>query len=270
MAQALACEDTDLIPKVPDAGKIFEDAEEPYQLMHNGMKLTRGVYGGKMMEDMIRGFRGHHEPQEERVFYEVLKCMPPGAVMIELGSFWAYYSLWFAQAVPQAKNYLVEPSKERLALSRKHFLLNKKEGVFVHAGIGKPNGVVINKDMLGALDLGIDELLEIIKVDQVNLLHADIQSSECAMLISAIKSVAHGKIDYFFISTHCDTHLPCLAILKAYDYSIIAEHTIEEGYMPDGLIVAKRKGAFGPNHVEISKVPKGHAIWNEQFQTEHK
>ncbi len=263
MVQALACEDTDLIPKVPDAGKVFEDAEEPYQLMHNGVKILKDAYSGKYMTDLIRGFRGHHEPQEEKVFHEVLKFMPPGAVMIELGSYWAYYSLWFAKQVAQAKNYLIEPSKTRLELTRKHFVLNEEKGIFFNASIGVPNGMGKDHSYVSAPQLDLDDVLKILELEHVNIVHADIQASESYMLKSAEQSIAKGKIDYFFISTHDVVHTMCLNFLKAYGYSIIAEHTIEEGYMPDGLIVAKRKGVAGPDHVDISKVAKGQAIWDQ-------
>ncbi len=36
---------------------------------------------------------------EERLFGEVLEWMPSGAVMVELGAYWAYYSTWFARCV---------------------------------------------------------------------------------------------------------------------------------------------------------------------------
>ena len=52
--------------------------------------------------------RGVHEPGEERMFAEVIRRMPPGALMIELGSYWAFYSTWFGKAVPSARIFCVE------------------------------------------------------------------------------------------------------------------------------------------------------------------
>ena len=66
----VSCEDTDYIPKVPDAGKVFRDGLVPYQLMHNGVKITEGCYCGDYMTDVNFGLQGHNEPQEEKVFYE--------------------------------------------------------------------------------------------------------------------------------------------------------------------------------------------------------
>ena len=70
-----------------DAGKVFKSAKGDYQLMHNGVKVVKDCYYGysAWMSDIIFGLKGHHEPQEERVFYEILKYVPEGSVMIEWG-----------------------------------------------------------------------------------------------------------------------------------------------------------------------------------------
>ena len=114
----VGCDDADYIPKHQDAGKVFENEETPYQMMHNGIKVVKDGYC-PWMTDLIYGLKGHHESQEEKVFYEVLKHIPAGGVMIELGSFWAYYSLWFAKEVPNAINYMIEPDPSRYALGEK-------------------------------------------------------------------------------------------------------------------------------------------------------
>lgn len=41
--------------------------------MHNGVKVIAGGYYGSWMTEIIRLLQGHHEPQEERVFYENIK-----------------------------------------------------------------------------------------------------------------------------------------------------------------------------------------------------
>lgn len=89
------------------------------------------------MTDIIYGLKGHHEPQEEKAFYEVLKFIQPNATMIELGSYWGYYSLWFATAVPGSINYLVEPDPFRMNIGKINFNLNNKNGIFLrgYAGI---------------------------------------------------------------------------------------------------------------------------------------
>src|SRR5581483_4352870 len=84
----IGADDCDYIPKVPQAGEVFEEIGYSYQLMHNGVKVLKDCYYDSWATDVIYGLKGHHEPQEEKVFYEVLKYIPPNATMIELGSYW--------------------------------------------------------------------------------------------------------------------------------------------------------------------------------------
>lgn len=255
--QAWECKDCDYIPKVPNAGMVFEDSSNPYQLMHNGIKVVKDGHNGTWMTDLIQGFQGHYEPQEEKVFYEVLKYLPENAVMIELGSWWAYYSLWFAKAVKYPTNYLIEPCQIRLELGEKNFSLNEAHGIFVQGFLGaKPMEASCQK----ASKVGIDSFLKERNIDQVNILHCDIQGYETDMLISAEQAIRDRKIDYFFISTHSGNE-PFLSFFQSHDYTIVAEHSMAEGYMPDGLIVAKRKELNGPNHIETSKVNPAFPIW---------
>lgn len=259
MVRVLDCEDTDSIPKVTDAGMIFADDLGSYQLMHNGVKVIADCYNGKWMSDIIYGLQGHHEPQEEKIFYEIIKLMPKKAVMIELGSWWAYYSLWFAKEVEESRNYLIEPVCDCLEIGKKNFEMNQLNGFFTQGFIGEsPNGY----DCSGAQKIGIDEFLEKNQIDHVNILHSDIQCYEYSMLLSAEKSISLKKIDYFFISTHEDRiHQQCHEFLLSRNYKIIAEHSIAEGFMPDGLIVAKREDIAYPDEIPVSKVEKGRKIW---------
>ena len=98
------------------------------QLMHNGVRVLEDCYYGRWMTELIRLLRGHHEPQEERVFHELLKYVQPGATMVELGCFWAYYSLWFQRRIAGAKNFMVEPDPNNLEVGRKNFAINSRMG----------------------------------------------------------------------------------------------------------------------------------------------
>jgi hypothetical protein len=249
----VSCNDADYIPKHPDAGKVFDTDGHFYQLMHNGIKVVKDGYCASWMTDVIYGLKGHHEPQEEKVFYEILKYIPSKAVMIELGSYWAYYSLWFSKEVAEPTTYMIEPDPERLDLGRKNFALNDaKGGTFIRGHVGYCSSDA--GDFQGSREIYIDSFLEENNIDHVNILHSDIQGSEYQMLETAVRSIGQGKIDYFFISTHSEeVHHACLNFLKAYNYHIIAEHTPEESYSVDGLIVGRRNGVPGPDAVAISK-----------------
>jgi len=195
------------------------------------------------MAEIIKRLRGHHEPQEEKVFYEVLKVMPPGAKMIELGSFWAYYSMWFNKTIINAENYMIEPNPEKLELGKEHFRLNNMKGVFTRAFMGRDsaeNGTFEDWDGKAYTipQLSIDDYLESIGLEFLHLLHSDIQGAEYQMLLGCRRSLKAGKIGYIFISTHGDCHDKCLAFLLEHGLSIIASHTIEQSFSADGLIVA--------------------------------
>jgi hypothetical protein len=97
--------DNKFIPKVEDAGEIRNGT----QVMHNGLLIKLGSYYGPEYSKMLLLSKGVHEPQEERVFQEVLKAMPSGAIMLEMGVFWSFYSLWFQKEIKHAVNFMVEP-----------------------------------------------------------------------------------------------------------------------------------------------------------------
>ena len=90
------CRDTDPIPKVRRAGHVvlLTDSRR-VQIMHNGVQVVADGYYGAWMTKLIELCSGHHEPQEERIFHEVVSRLPPGGTMLEVGGFWAYYSIWF-------------------------------------------------------------------------------------------------------------------------------------------------------------------------------
>ncbi|HEX4612056.1 MAG TPA: hypothetical protein VH092_27920, partial [Urbifossiella sp.] len=128
------------IPKVPGAGQVFArgpDADRPYQLMHNGVKVALDGYYDNLFTEVIRVLGGHHEPQEERVFHEILRGLPADLCMIEAGGYWAYYSMWAQAAKPRARNLIVEPVDRHLALGRRNLALNGMRAEFVRAYVGE-------------------------------------------------------------------------------------------------------------------------------------
>lgn len=119
--------DNTCIPRTSDAGSV----RDGLQVMHNGIAIRQGCYYGEGIELMLRINRGVHEPQEERVFGELLKVLPEGAVMMELGAYWAFYSIWFQSSVPNARSILIEASMENLEAGRSNFAINKMTGSFI-------------------------------------------------------------------------------------------------------------------------------------------
>lgn len=244
-------DDCDYISKVVGAGELFNDGKTSYQLMHNGVKVgVNSYYDTQWLTDVIYGLKGHHEPQEEKCFYEVLNYIPDNATMIELGSYWAYYSLWFASQIKGAKNYLIEPDAKRLEVGRKNFELNNKTGIFRRGFLGVVKDT--DPDLRGAEWISIDDFIEKQGIEHVHILHSDIQGSEAEMLETTVKHL--DRIDYFFISTHGPAiHTGCLNFFKDHGFIILAEHTHFESCSGDGLIVAKRNDVAGPKQISIRK-----------------
>jgi FkbM family methyltransferase len=248
---AIRCHDSDNIPKVPEAGNVVDQKDgKPYQIMHNGLKTYIDSHYGDFNVEIIKLLRGHHEPQEELIFHEILKKMPSGATMLELGSFWAYYSMWFNKQISGARNFMVEPMHEVIKHGVDNFKLNGLQGEFIEACVGKTSSSDVSfKHWDGSLhhikQISVDDFLKEKNMDYLDILHADIQGSEYEMLQGAEESLKNKKIGFVFISTHSEQlHLDCMNLLKKHGYKIITEHTLSESFACDGLIVATKDMSF--------------------------
>ena len=228
-----------------------------FQRMHNGVVIQRGSYHGEWMTEVIQNLHGHHEPQEEKVFAEVLACVKPGSTMVELGSFWAYYSMWFQRAVPDGKTILIEPNADKIEVGKEHLALNGMDGYFIRGFIGaKALDAATFMDWDGKSceirQVAVDDMMQQLKLDSIDILHADVQGAEYDMLLGAANALANHKLGYLFISTHGCEHGRCLKLLNKYGYRVIAQHTVLESYSGDGLIVAAAPDREMPVPVQIS------------------
>jgi len=242
----LECPDIALLPRHPQAGQIVGHD----QIMHNGLRVALGTYYTSHMNQLLQHSRGVHEPQEERIFAEVLQQMPADATMLELGAYWSFYSMWFKQIVPGGRNILVEPDKANLTAGRLNFSLNKFDGEFFNAYLGER----YRHNPYDAPTVSVDWLAEKFGLTHLNLLHSDIQGYELQMLKGAGKMLRERRVDYIFVSTHSEElHDNCRAFLEKHDYPIIADHNLAESYSVDGLLVARRKELQGLKHITLSK-----------------
>ncbi len=260
----VACGDCATLPKVAAAGETFDGPDGRYQVMHNGLKVVEGGYYGRWMTEIIRILRGHHEPQEERVFAELLTHVPPGAAMLELGAFWAYYSVWFHRAIPRAKNVMVEPDPNNLAIGKKNFALNGYDGEFINALVGRESlpAAPFRCESDGVVrplpQFSVDDYMARSSLPRLDLVLADIQGAEVEMLHGAAESIRKGRIRFMVISTHHHaisgdplTHLNCLKFLTDRNAHILAAHNVFESFSGDGLIVA----SFLPEDRGLPPIP---------------
>jgi hypothetical protein len=91
--------------------------------------------------------------------------------------------------------------------------------------------------MKGVCDLAGDRVIE--------LLHCDAQGIEYDLIRSMKEAIAAKRVRFLMLSTHHhtisgsrDTHEDCLALLKELGATIHAEHSLDESFSGDGLILA--------------------------------
>lgn len=249
----ISCQDAAYIPKVKNAGTFKTIDGKKYQIMHNGVLVEAGGYFGDWMAEIITTLKGHHEPQEEKLFYEILKLIPANATMIELGSYWSYYSIWFNKAIKGAKNYCCEPDPENLKLGSRNASVNGAASIrFIQAAAGEEDGESISfKPQEGDRDpvivpiRSVDGVIKEHKIKKAELLHMDIQGVELSSIKGAAESIKAGLIRFMFVSTHHYsisgdpmTHQKCIELIEELGGHIIAEHDVHESFSGDGLIVA--------------------------------
>jgi hypothetical protein len=224
------------IPKHPDTAKLIRRR----LVMHNGLRVLPTAYYGYQFLARSRLCDTVDEPQEERLFFDVLQQLPANSVMLELGSFWAFYSMWFHAVVPGARNYMIEPELRNLSYGRTNFEINGFEDRtdFTHAFIDSHSDTLNGVRMVCVDDFCTDKGIE-----HLAILHADIQGFELPMLRGAKRMLGEHRVDYVFISTHSnDLHRQCIEMLMRYGYHIVSDANLDEAYQADGVILACRPG----------------------------
>jgi len=259
------CKDCDDIPKTTNAGNLIDKNGVSCQVMHNGVLIHEGCYHGQWMTDVIKLAKGHHEPQEEKLFYEVLNLISENGIMIECGSFWAYYSLWFNSSIKNARNIMIEPHPIKYQLSKLNFEINNFKGEFINGFISNTqanNHPFQDSDGTNykVPSIKIDSLLKEKNIDSVSILHADIQDNEMELLEGATNSLTKNKIDFLFLATH-SSNSPFIEKLIAppFGYHIIESFDVSESYFDDGLILACSPNVINKidkNKFKISKKRK--------------
>ena len=242
MDRVLKCKDTDYIPKVDNAGDVIWKDDAKCQVMHNGALIHEGCYHQAWMTDIIRALRGHHEPQEEKLFHAVLQYLDENAVMVECGSFWSYYSLWFNKEISNARNIMIEPMPLKCAIGKLNFELNNAHGEFLEGYIGneyKEASIFTDWDgeQYKSQSITVDSLFDNYDINSIDVLHADIQENEMVLLEGASRTLKNKRINYLFLVTH-SKNKPFIKKLKNYGYHILASFEIHQSYFDDGLVLA--------------------------------
>src|SRR5262249_55412189 len=151
---------------------------------------------------------------------------------------------------PFSTAFCVEPDADHLASGQANMRLNGLQADFVQACVGdafvaERQFKTESEQLLNIPQHGVASLMDHWKLDAIEILHADVQGAELALLSGCDALIDAGKIRFFVISTHhafisgsSTMHADCLSHLKARGANILCEHDIDESFSGDGLIVA--------------------------------
>ena len=214
-----------LIERVPRAGIV--EGNEVY--LHNGNRVPvsgAGAYYGPFSQILVVN-RGVHEPLEEYVFQEVIKNLPASPQMIELGAYWAHYSMWLKKVRPNAITIMVEPDPSNLAAGRANFSRNGFDGEFIQAAVAT-----------GLWEL--DRFMKSRSISHVDILHVDIQGYEAELLAGARDTLSKAMVDYLFVSTHSQLlHQRIMGQLAEFGYRLdVSSDYDNETTSSDGFVLA--------------------------------
>jgi FkbM family methyltransferase len=278
----VSCRDSDGIRKVERAGQILVRDGKAVQVMHNGLLIEEGCYCGPWMTEIIRGLAGHHEPQEELVFDAILSRLAISNVdhptIIEFGSWWLYYSMWFCQVLNGSRAIAMEPDPAYLDVGRRNAALNGlgERVDFLHGVVGARPGEPMtfrtestNED-ISVTQHDLASLMDLFKLSQVDLAMVDIQGAETVLLERARPMLLAGNVRYLIVSTHHQsisgdplTHQRALDLLRQCGAHIIAEHTVRESYSGDGLIAATFDASQRDFTVAVSHARASESLFGE-------
>jgi hypothetical protein len=213
-----------LIERTPKAGTV----EDGFVYLHNGNRVPLAgqyAYYGEFSRILLLN-RGVHEPLEEYLFQEVIKEMDNAPTMLELGCYWAHYSMWMKQKRPNSSVIMVDPDLNNISSGKYNFDQNGYYGEFIQEHVGT--------------QFRVDDFLSERKIRKLSILHSDIQGYEAQMLVDCRRSLSDRSIDYFFISTHSQPlHDQVSSLLAKHGYRIeIASDFDHETTSYDGLVFA--------------------------------
>jgi hypothetical protein len=216
-----------LIERVPDAGAVVDGLVT----LHNGVRVPingPGAYYGEHSHLLVFN-RGVFEPLEEFLFQQMLKRICERPVMLELGAYWAHYSLWLKRLRPEARTIMVEPDIQNLKAGRNNFKRYGLRGEFIQAFVDEGH-------------FEVDAFMQDQGLEHLDVLHSDIQGYEIPMLAGASRLLERHAVDYVFISTHKQKrHWRVRNLLERHGYRVeVSSDCDSETTSYDGLVFATR------------------------------
>lgn len=236
--------------------------------LKNGLMNSIGEFNGLKILTGINTHPGSGPIESHKHEIELFKLILDNVdnknnpVMIEVGCYWAVWSLLFKQRYPSGKNILIELGKRGLLVGEKNFEMNGFDYISYHGGMFLEssgtfkNGSAdleydksenidlvkfipsINDDGVIGQELDFLKIYKDEKLDIVDVLHMDIQGSELNLVESISNLISDKKIISFVIATHSESiHIELIRKLYYSGYDI----KINEAYGSiggDGFIYA--------------------------------
>lgn len=168
-------------------------------------------------------------------------------IMIEIGCWWAFWSLCFRKKYPEGKNILIELGKRHISIGINNFRLNNFSETHYWGGFFLDNSntysnVKSNYDfeklpneyfddsLIGKMtgpEIHFIDVYSIEKLDKIDLLHMDIQGSEYPLLKDLFENYSYilkEKIDNIVVATHSnEIHDNLKKIFNQCDFTIDRE-----------------------------------------------
>jgi FkbM family methyltransferase len=205
---------------------------------------------------------------EINLFHSILEEIEnkKNPVMIEVGCFWALWSLLFRKKFKDGKNILIELGKRQLEVGKYNFKLNEFDYSSYHGGFFlNESGTFKNKEadleydirenielknfipssvetnnVVGP-ELNFFEIVKSEKLDIIDLLHMDIQGSELQLIFYISSLFESKKILNIVIATHSQyIHKEIENFLLKNEYNIMINYPFGS-LGGDGYIFAKNK-----------------------------
>lgn len=203
--------------------------------------------------------------EEYEIFTETLKNIKgkENPVMVEIGSWWGFWSLSFRKKFPKGKNYLIELGKRHLCVGLRNFQLNNFSETHYWGGFYlKNSNTAINikgnydfdyneneyfdKSVIGnkvGPELEFIDIYSIEHIDEIDLLHMDIQGSELP-IIENLKSefpwILKDKIKNIIVATHSlEIHNKLEKIFNEFGFNIL-ENRAFGSVGGDGMLIVNK------------------------------
>jgi hypothetical protein len=216
-----------LIEKVPEAGYVDGNG---CVILHNGNRVP--IEGPlayyRDFSDILVINRGVHEPLEEFCFQQLIRKLDSAVpTMLELGCYWAHYSMWFLKAFPHAACFMVEPDPDNIKCGKNNFEINHFTGEFIQSFVGDSG-------------FKVDSFVSEKGLSSIDLLHSDIQGFEVEMLKGASDLLKRKAAKYAFVSTHSqELHRSVVESLSSFGYRIEVSADVDhETTSSDGFVLA--------------------------------